>query len=83
MAHRRTMKRLPAPKVLIRQWLQNPHAITVAAFVLAGAFLGIAGWFIHRNLRHNEPGLRAPLVLPFALIISAAGVFGAWRLPHP
>jgi ABC-type branched-subunit amino acid transport system permease subunit len=77
------MKRLPAPEVLIRQWLQNPHAITVTAFVLAGAFLGIAGWFIHRNLRHNEPGLRAPLVLPFALIISAAGVFGAWRLPHP
>ncbi|MFT3783702.1 MAG: hypothetical protein QM790_16945 [Nibricoccus sp.] len=77
------MKRLPAPEILIRQWLHNPHAITVAAFVLAGIFLGIAGWLIHRNLRHNEPGLRAPLALPFALIISAAGVFGAWRLPSP
>lgn len=45
--------------------------------------MGIAGWLIHRNLRHNEPGLRAPCALPFALIISAAGVFGAWRLPSP
>ena len=77
------MKRLPAPDILIRQWLQNPHAITVAAFVIAAIFLGLAGWFIHRNLRHNEPGLRAPLTLPFALAISAAGVFGAWRLPPP
>jgi hypothetical protein len=77
------MKRLPAPEVLLRQWLQSPHAITVAAFALAGVLLGIAGWLIHRNLRHNEPGLRAPLTLPFALVISAAGVFGAWRLPYP
>lgn len=77
------MKRLPAPEILIRQWLQNPHAITVAAFVIVGVFLGIAGWFIHRNLRHNEPGLRAPMTLPFALIISAAGIFGAWRLSSP
>ena len=77
------MKRLPAPDILIRQWLQNPHAITVAAFVIAAIFLGLAGWFIHRNLRHNEPGLSAPLALPFALAISAAGVFGAWRLPPP
>lgn len=77
------MKRLPAPDVLIRQWLQNPHAITVAAFAIAGVFMGIAGWLIHRNLRHNEPGLRAPCALPFALIISAVGVFGAWRLPSP
>ena len=68
---------------MIRQWLQNPHAITVAAFVIAGVFLGLAGWFIQRNLRHNEPGLRTPCSLPFALIIAAAGVFGAWRLPSP
>ena len=45
------MKRLPAPYIQIRQWLQNPHAITVAAFVLAGVFLGIASWLIHRNVR--------------------------------
>ena len=77
------MKRLPAPDILLRQWLQSPHAITVAAFVIAGVFLGLAGWFIQRNLRHNEPGLRAPCALPFALIIAAAGVFGAWRLPVP
>jgi hypothetical protein len=75
------MKRLPAPDILLRQWLHNPHAITVVAFIIAGIFLWIAGWLIHRNLRHNEPGLRAPLALQFALAISAAGVFGAWRLP--
>lgn len=77
------MKRLPPPDILLRQWLQNPHAMTVAAFAIAGVSLGIAGWFIHRNLRHNEPGLRAPVALPFALVISAAGIFGAWRLPSP
>lgn len=77
------MKRPPAPDVLVRQWLQNPHATTAAAFVIAGIFLGTAARLIHRNLRHNEPGLRAPLTLPFALIISAAGVFGAERLPSP
>lgn len=77
------MKALPPPDVLIRQWLHNPHAVTVAAFTIAGVFLGISGWIIRRNLRHNDPGLRAPLAFVFALIIAAAGVFGAMRLPDP
>jgi len=77
------MKRLPTPDVLIQKWLQTPYPITVAAFVLAVVFLGIAGKLIYQNLRHNEPGLRAPLALLFALVISAAGIFGAWRLPSP
>ncbi len=77
------MKALPAPQILLRQWLHDPLAITVAAFAIAALFLGIAGWFIQRNLRHNEPGLRTPVALPFALVISAAGVFGADRLPAP
>lgn len=77
------MKRLPAPEILLRDGLQSPHALTVAAFVLAGVFFGIAGGLIHRNLRHNEPGLTAPWALPFALIIAGAGVFGAGRLPFP
>jgi hypothetical protein len=77
------MKALPAPQKLIRHWLQSPHAITVGAFAIAALFLGIACWLIVRNLRHNEPGLRAPVALPIALIISAAGLFGANRLPAP
>lgn len=77
------MKRLPAPDILVRQWLQNPHAVTAAAFAIALVFLGLAAWFIHRNLRHNEPGLSAPCALPLALVISAAGIFGAGRLPTP
>jgi hypothetical protein len=32
------MKALPAPDVLVRQWLQNPHAITVVAFAATGVF---------------------------------------------
>ncbi len=77
------MKALPAPQILLRQWLHDPHAPAVAAFAVAALFLGVAGWFIQRNLRHNEPGLRAPVALPFAVIISAAGVLGADRLPAP
>jgi len=77
------MKALLAPQVLFRQWLQDPHAITVAAFAISGLFLGVAGWLIQRNLRHNEPGLRAPVALPFALLVAAPGVFGAGRLPAP
>ena len=68
---------------MLRQWLHDPHAITVAAFAIAALFIGIAGWFIHRNLRHNEPGLRAPVALPLALIIAATGIFGADRLSSP
>ena len=75
------MKTLPAPDVLIRAWLHDPHAITVAAFAISGAIFSVAAWQIQRNLRHNEPGLRAPVALPLALIISAAGIFGASRLP--
>ena len=60
---------------------RHPHAITVAAFVICSVLLGISGWFIQRNLRHNAPGLRAPLAFSFALIISASGVFGPTRLP--
>jgi hypothetical protein len=83
LGHRPAMKRLPTPDILLHQCLQSPHTITASAFVLAGIFLSVAGWFIQRNLRQNEPGLRAPLAFLFALIISAAGVFGAWRLPPP
>jgi len=67
----------------MRQWLHDPHAITVAAFAISGAFFSVAAWQIQRNLRHNEPGLRLPLALPFAIVISAFGVFGASRLPSP
>ncbi len=73
----------PAPQILLRQWLHDPHAPAVAAFAIAALFLGVAGWFIQRSLRYNEPGLRTPVALPFALVISAAGVFGADRLPAP
>jgi hypothetical protein len=68
---------------MLRQWLHDPHAITVAAFAIASVFLGISGWFVQRNLRHNDPGLRAPMAFSFALIISATGVIGAGRLPSP
>jgi hypothetical protein len=77
------MKKLFQPDVLLREWLHDPRAVTVAAFALSGLFLGIAGWLIQRNLRHNEPGLRAPWALPFALAISVSGLFGANRLAAP
>ena len=82
-AQRYAMKALLASHVLLRQWLQDPHAITVAVFAISCLFLGVASWLIQRNLRHNEPGLRAPLALPIALLGAAAGVFGTDRLPAP
>lgn len=77
------MKGARAPQELLNEWLHHPHAGTVISLTIAGAFLAISGWLIVRNLRHNEPGLRAPQALPFALIIAGAGVFGASRLPFP
>jgi hypothetical protein len=60
MSPRNATKTFPAPQILIRHLRKNPRASTVAVFATAGIFLGIAGWFMHRNLRHNEPGLRTP-----------------------
>ena len=77
------MKVLPAPDLLLRQWLHNPHAVTVGAFAIAAILLGVAAWLVLRNLRHNEPGLRAPAAFLFALFVAAAGLFGANRLPAP
>jgi len=77
------MKVLPPPPVLLRELLHDPRTITVAAFAVAAIFLGIALGLIFRNLHHNDHGLRAPLALPLAVLISAAGVFGAGRLPAP
>jgi hypothetical protein len=76
------MKPLPPPTVLLRDWLHSPHAPTTAALALAAAFGGVAAWLILRNLRHNEPGLRAPAALPLALGIAGAGLWGAARLPR-
>jgi hypothetical protein len=75
------MKMRPPPDLLLRKWLQSPHAITVGAFILAAVFVGVSAALILRNLRRNEPGLPKPLALPFALIIAGAGLFGALRLP--
>jgi len=77
------MNALPAPDVFIRACLHDPHAITAAAFAISGAFFSVAAWQIQRNLRHNEPGLRLPAALPFALANSALGLFAANRLPFP
>ena len=78
-----TMKHLPAPDALLRAWLNDPRAPAVISFLISGAFLGVAGWLIQRNLRHNEPGLRAPVALPFALVIAGTGLYGTRALPSP
>ena len=77
------MKALPRPPVLLRQWLHDPHAITVLFFVLALVFLCFAGWKIRQNLHHNEPGLNAPAALFLALFASAFGLAGSERLTPP
>lgn len=70
------------PDVVLREWLGDPNAITVGLFACAALALGIALWFVLRNLRHNEPGLTAGVAFALALIVSATGLLGARRLPE-
>lgn len=68
------------PQIVLREWLHHPHAITVALFAVAAIALGIALWFVLRNARHNEPGLKAPVAFALALVIATTGLMGARRL---
>src|SRR5690242_14868704 len=77
------MKQLPALDALLRAWLNDPRAAAVVSFAISAVFLGAAGWLIQRNLRHNEPGLRAPLALPVALVVAGTGLYGTTILPAP
>ena len=77
------MKHLPAPDALLRAWLNDPRAPAIISFVISGVFLGAAGWLIQRNLRHNEPGLRAPAALPVALVIAGTGLYGTTIFTTP
>ncbi len=77
------MKRFPSPEVLLRQWLQDPLAITVGVFAISLIILGIAGWKIHRNLLHNDPGISANGAFLFSIALAITGTFGALRLPSP
>jgi len=69
------------PEIAIREWLHHPETLTVGWFAVAAVALGVAAWLIRRNLRHNEPGLKAPVALGLAVLMTAAGLLGARRLP--
>jgi hypothetical protein len=75
-----TPLRIPSPTVLLRDALNDPRAPAVAAFAVAGVALGVAGWRVLRNLRHNEPGLTSPVAFALALVIGLAGFLGAQSL---
>ncbi len=70
------------PTVLLREWLSRPQAPMIGAFLLSGMALALAGWFVLRDLRHNEPGLKSPAALGLAIVILAGGIFGAQCLPE-
>lgn len=70
------------PSELLREWLHHPQAPTVALFAGTGIALGIASWFIVRNVRRNEPGLTATGAFCFALVIATCALVGARRLPE-
>src|SRR5580704_12347213 len=76
-----TLKITP-PTVLLREWLSRPQVPMIGAFALSGMALALAGWFVLRNLRHNEPGLKSPAALGLAVVILAGGFFGAQCLPE-
>lgn len=73
--------KIAPPEVLIRRWLHDPNAPLFAAFGVAAAALAIALWLVFRNLRHNEPGLKAPTALVLAIVVSGCGFFGAHLMP--
>ena len=74
--------KLTPPEIVIRAWLQTPAAVTTGLFLLCGAALGIAFWRVFRNLRHNEPGLKAPTAFVLAVGVAASGLVAAQRLPE-
>ncbi len=74
------LTKLPSPTALFRELLHGPHATTAALFLVAAAAFLAAAWLVLRNLRRNEPGLRAPVALALALLIATGGLLGARRL---
>ena len=74
--------KLPSPTTLLRDWLHDPGALTVGFFAVSALAFGVAAWLVLRNIRHNEPGLKAPAAFVLALIIAASGLVGARRLPE-
>lgn len=72
--------KLPSPAALFRDLVHGPHATTTALFLVAAAAFLAAAWLVLRNLRHNEPGLKAPMALALALLIATGGLLGARRL---
>jgi hypothetical protein len=74
--------KITPPTVVLREWLSRPQAPLIGAFALSGMALALAGWFVLRNLRHNEPGLKSPAALGLAIVILAGGLFGAQCLPE-
>lgn len=74
--------KITPPEVVIRAWLQRPEALTAGLFFACAVALGIASWYVLRNLRHNEPGLKARAAFMLALVVAASGLLGARRLPE-
>jgi hypothetical protein len=73
--------KIPSPISFLREWLHHPSAFTVGLFLIATIAFALALWRIIRNLRHNEPGLSAPMAFALALVIAGAGLLGTYRLP--
>ena len=74
---------IPSPSNVIREWLSDPRAPTFGLFAIAVFALAIAAFYVLRNVRHNEPGLKATMAFGLAIVIAAAGFVGAQRLPEP
>lgn len=73
---------VPSPTALLHEALNDARAPAAAAFAFAGAALGFAAWRVLRNLRHNEPGLMAPVAFCAALVVALGGFSGAQSLPE-
>jgi hypothetical protein len=72
---------IPSPNV--REWLGHPHAIAAGALAICLVALAIATWFVLRNVRRNEPGLKAHVAFALAILIAIDGLIVGSRLSDP
>jgi hypothetical protein len=77
-----TPLQVPSLTALFHEALSAARAPAVAGLALGGVALAFAAWRVLRNLRHNEPGLVAPVAFCVASAVALGGFIAAQSLPE-